>query len=138
MKRRGNSEAPEQALPATGSTQTRSVTNPKEIENDRTSIEEVLTCLNESTGTASQKNRALQGPLTTVEKIAQERGLAPEEIHNLLNIVLSGKLGAVISRGLLKNLIPISVITEDSVMSAVYSLCAQKCSSTIQVTWKAW
>ncbi|XP_060126202.1 centromere protein I isoform X2 [Zootoca vivipara] len=138
MKRRGNSEAPEQALPATGSTQTRSVTNPKEIENDRTSIEEVLTCLNESTGTASQKNRALQGPLTTVEKIAQERGLVPEEIHNLLNIVLSGKLGAVISRGLLKNLIPISVITEDSVMSAVYSLSAQKCSSTIQVLVLKW
>ncbi|XP_032994155.1 LOW QUALITY PROTEIN: centromere protein I, partial [Lacerta agilis] len=89
-------------------------------------------------GSASQKNRALQVPLKTVEKIAQERGLAPEEIHNLLNIALSGKLGTVISTRLLKNLIPISVITEDSVISAVSWLCACKCSSDIQVLILKW
>ncbi|CAI5799341.1 inositol polyphosphate 5-phosphatase OCRL isoform X3 [Podarcis lilfordi] len=42
---------------------------------------------------ASRKQGALQSPLETVEKIAQERGLAPEEIQNLLNIALSAKLG---------------------------------------------
>ncbi|XP_053230860.1 centromere protein I, partial [Podarcis raffonei] len=132
------SEAPEHPLPATGSKQTRSVTKPKEIEDDQLSIEEALNCLNKIKGSASKKNIALQGPLKTVEKIAQERGLAPEEIHNLLNITLSGKLGTVISTRLLKNLIPISVITEDSVISAVSWLCARKCSNDIQVLVLKW
>nr|XP_028570782.1 centromere protein I isoform X3 [Podarcis muralis] len=135
MKR---SRSSEQTLPATGSKQTRSVTKPEEIEDDRLSIEEALNCLNKIKGSASKKNRALQGPLKTVEKIAQERGLAPEEIHNLLNIALSGKLGTVISNRLLKNLIPISVITGDSVISAVSWLCARKCSSDIQVLVLKW
>lgn len=41
----------------------------------------------------SLKNEALQKHLLSVEKIAQERGLTPEEIDALLNIALSGKFG---------------------------------------------
>lgn len=35
----------------------------------------------------------MQKHLLTVETIAQERGLAPEELDVLLNIALSGKFG---------------------------------------------
>ncbi|CAI5799339.1 finger RFP-like [Podarcis lilfordi] len=62
---------------------------------------------------ASRKQGALQSPLETVEKIAQKRGLAPEEIQNLLNIALSAKL-------------------------AVSWLCARKCSSDFQMLILKW
>ncbi|KAL8180945.1 UNVERIFIED_CONTAM: hypothetical protein K2H54_042825, partial [Gekko kuhli] len=84
------------------------------------------------------KNEVLQKHLVTVEKIAQEKGLAPEELDILLNIALSGKFAEVVSTRLLKNLVPTSVITEDSVISAVSWLCVGKCSRTTQVLFLKW
>uniref|UniRef100_A0A8C7E3X2 Centromere protein I n=1 Tax=Naja naja TaxID=35670 RepID=A0A8C7E3X2_NAJNA len=81
-------------------------------------------------------NEALQKHLLSVENIAQERGLTPEEIDALLNIALSGKF--VVNVRLLKNLIPISAITEDSIVSAVSWLCVGKCSRNTQVLFLRW
>ncbi|XP_025023643.1 centromere protein I [Python bivittatus] len=95
-------------------------------------LEEAVNFLRKIKDRTSLKNEVLQKHLSSVEKIAQERGLTPEEIDALLNIALSGKFAEVINTRLLKNLIPISAITEDSVVSAVSWLCVGKCSRSTQ------
>uniref|UniRef100_A0A670ZXQ5 Centromere protein I n=1 Tax=Pseudonaja textilis TaxID=8673 RepID=A0A670ZXQ5_PSETE len=99
-------------------------------------LEEALIFLTKIKDRTSLKNEALQKHLLSVEKIAQERGLTPEEIDALLNIALSGKF--VVNIRLLKNLIPISAITEDSIVSAVSWLCVGKCSRNTQVLFLKW
>ncbi|XP_013919904.1 PREDICTED: centromere protein I [Thamnophis sirtalis] len=101
-------------------------------------LEEALVFLTKIKDRTSLKNEALQKHLLSVEKIAQERGLTPEEIDALLNIALSGKFAEVINTRLLKNLIPISTITEDSIVSAVSWLCVGKCSRNTQVLFLKW
>ncbi|XP_026558740.1 centromere protein I [Pseudonaja textilis] len=101
-------------------------------------LEEALIFLTKIKDRTSLKNEALQKHLLSVEKIAQERGLTPEEIDALLNIALSGKFAEVVNIRLLKNLIPISAITEDSIVSAVSWLCVGKCSRNTQVLFLKW
>ncbi|KAM3827731.1 centromere protein I [Vipera latastei] len=101
-------------------------------------LEEALIFLRKIKDRTTLKNEALQKHLLRVEKIAQERGLTPEEIDALLNIALSGKFAEVINIRLLKSLIPISVITEDSIVSAVSLLCVGKCSRNTQVLFLKW
>uniref|UniRef100_A0A6J0UM80 Centromere protein I isoform X1 n=2 Tax=Pogona vitticeps TaxID=103695 RepID=A0A6J0UM80_9SAUR len=101
-------------------------------------LEEALNYLEKTKDRTPLKNEVLQKHLTTVEKNAQERGLAPGEIDTLLNIALSGKFAEAINSRLLKNLIPMSAIMEDSVVSAVSWLCVGKCSRSTQVTFLKW
>ncbi|XP_053130301.1 centromere protein I [Hemicordylus capensis] len=101
-------------------------------------LEEALDYLEKIKDRTSLKNKVLQQYLVTVEKTAQERGLAPEEIDILLNIALSGKFAEAISTRLVKNLIPTSLIKEDSVVSAVSWLCVSKCSRNTQVLFLKW
>ncbi|XP_042336432.1 centromere protein I isoform X2 [Sceloporus undulatus] len=109
-----------------------------EEEYSQSSLEKALNYLEKLKDRTSLKNAVLQKHLATVEKIAQERGLKPQEIHVLLNVALSGKLGEGANIRLLKNLIPTSTITEDSVVSAVSWLCVGKCSCNTQVTFLKW
>ncbi|XP_070615928.1 centromere protein I [Erythrolamprus reginae] len=110
----------------------------EETQNTEDPLEEALTFLTKIKDRTSLKNAALQKHLSSVEKIAQERGLTSEEIDVLLNIALSGKFAEMISIRLLKNLIPISTITEDSIVSAVSWLCVGKCSRNTQVLFLKW
>ncbi|XP_077164149.1 centromere protein I isoform X2 [Paroedura picta] len=98
-------------------------------------LEEALTYFKKAKGRTSQKNEVLQKYLGIVEKIAQDRGLAPEELDILLNIALSAE---AVSTRLLKNLIPTSTVMEDSVVSAVSWLCVHKCSRATQVLFLKW
>ncbi|XP_048371026.1 centromere protein I [Sphaerodactylus townsendi] len=102
------------------------------------SPEEALSYLQKAKDRTPPKNEVLQKHLVTVEKIAQERGLAPEELDILLKIALSGKFAEVVSTRLLKNLVPTSAIMEDSVVSAVSWLCVAKCSRGTQVLFLKW
>ncbi|XP_062998086.1 centromere protein I [Elgaria multicarinata webbii] len=101
-------------------------------------LEEAVCYLEKIKDRISLKNEVLQKHLATVEKIAQERGLTPEEIDIVLNVALSGKFAEAINTRLLKNLIPTSVITEDSIVSAVSWLCVSKCSQNTQVIFLKW
>ncbi|XP_060105557.1 centromere protein I [Heteronotia binoei] len=101
-------------------------------------LEEALTYLKKAKDRTPPKNEVLQKHLVAMEKIAQERGLAPEQLDILLNIALSGKFAEAVSTRLLKNLVPTSAIMEDSVISAVSWLCVGKCSRTTQVVFLKW
>ncbi|KAJ6663323.1 hypothetical protein lerEdw1_010459 [Lerista edwardsae] len=101
-------------------------------------LEEALSYLEKIKDRTSPKDEVMQKHLLTVEKVAQERGLAPEELDDLLNIALSGKFADRINTRLLKNLIPTSSIMGDSVISAVSWLCVGKCSRSTQVLFLKW
>ncbi|XP_061454742.1 centromere protein I isoform X2 [Rhineura floridana] len=107
----------------------------EETDHGQDPLEEALSYLEKIKDRTSLKNEALQKHLGTVEKIAQKRGLAPEETDILLNIALSAE---AINTRLLKNLIPISAVTADSVISAVSWLCVGKCSRNTQVMFLKW
>ncbi|KAH0631005.1 hypothetical protein JD844_004467 [Phrynosoma platyrhinos] len=109
-----------------------------EDEYSQSPLEEAVNYLEKIKDRTSLKNEVLQKHLATVEKIAQERGLKPKEIDVLLNVALSGKFGEVANTRLLKNLIPTSTITGDSVVAAVSWLCVGKCSCNTQVTFLKW
>ncbi|KAG8144528.1 hypothetical protein E2320_013027, partial [Naja naja] len=141
MKRGVAAKKQKQNLPVTSSKQTdistwianghqdtqghkdRKIPSNEETDCTQDPLEEALIFLTKIKDRTSLKNEALQKHLLSVENIAQERGLTPEEIDALLNIALSGKFAEVVNVRLLKNLIPISAITEDSIVSAVSWLC---------------
>nr|XP_056714962.1 centromere protein I [Euleptes europaea] len=110
----------------------------EDVDHRQDPLEEALSYLKEAKDRIPPKNEVLQKHLETVEKIAQERGLAPEELDILLNIALSGKFAEVVNTRLLKNLVPTSAIMEDSVISAVSWLCVDKCSRATQVLFLKW
>ncbi|NXX97471.1 CENPI protein, partial [Centropus bengalensis] len=103
------------------------------------SLEEALSYFQNVEGHVSlKKSSILQKHLNTVETIALQRGLPPEAFIVLLNVALSGKLADTVNTRLLKSLIPASVVSEDSVVSAVSWLCVGKCSSSVQLLFLKW
>nr|XP_060612349.1 centromere protein I [Anolis sagrei ordinatus]XP_060612350.1 centromere protein I [Anolis sagrei ordinatus] len=157
MKKGISAKQPEETLPAISSKDTNlsawrtKYAASKDAQSDKTAqmciseegdsqniLKEALNFLKKVKGRTSLKNEILQKHLTIVEKIAQERGLKAKEIDVLLNVALSGKFAEMVNSRLLKNLIPTSTITDDSIVSAVSCLCAGKCSKTTQALFLKW
>ncbi|XP_071425272.1 centromere protein I [Pithys albifrons albifrons] len=157
MHRRKNSKTPKRPLGVGNKSQTDlsawrkgGKTDPKKSlqdhqksnqENDSQefSLEQALSYFEKVQGRVSlRSNSVLQKHLSAVESIALEQGLPPEGFEILLNVVLSGRLADTVSTRLLKSLIPASVIPEDSVVTAVSWLCANKCSGNIKLIFLRW
>nr|XP_008118420.1 PREDICTED: centromere protein I isoform X2 [Anolis carolinensis] len=147
MKKGINAKQPEETLPAISSKDTKNtVSNDAQcdkapqmcISDSQSLLEEALDYLKKVKDRTSSKNEILQKHLATVENIAQERGLKAKEIHVLLKVALSGKFAETVNSRLLKNLIPTSTISDDSIVSAVSWLCVGKCSKNTQATFLKW
>uniref|UniRef100_A0A8C3X1Y9 Centromere protein I n=1 Tax=Catagonus wagneri TaxID=51154 RepID=A0A8C3X1Y9_9CETA len=90
------------------------------------------------TKTSQSKDKTLEKHLKTVENVAWKSGLAPEGIDILLNVALSGKFGSAVNTRIFKCMIPVTLISEDSVVKAVSWLCVGKCSGSTKVLFYRW
>ncbi|TEA25127.1 hypothetical protein DBR06_SOUSAS34710013 [Sousa chinensis] len=88
--------------------------------------------------TSQSKDKTLEKHLKTVENVAWKNGLAPEGIDILLNVALSGKFGIAVNTRIFKCMIPATLISEDSVVTAVSWLCVGKCSGSTKVLFYRW
>ncbi|XP_036595754.1 centromere protein I isoform X2 [Trichosurus vulpecula] len=85
-----------------------------------------------------RKGAAVERHLQTVENIAWNSGLAPEDIDTLLDVALTGPFAEVVKTRLLKCLIPATLIPESAVVRAFSRLCASNCSTNIKILFFRW
>ncbi|XP_060688725.1 centromere protein I isoform X1 [Hemiscyllium ocellatum] len=76
--------------------------------------------------------------LDTIEGIAFERGLPPDVIESLLDVVMSARLVDRFNTRLIKCLIPASVVPECAVTNAISWMCTRKPSINVQVLFIRW
>ncbi|XP_072286574.1 centromere protein I [Pyxicephalus adspersus] len=83
-------------------------------------------------------NIFLQQHLTTVETVGLSEGIPAEGIDVLLKLALSGYLAENVNSKILKSLVPVADIFEDTLISAVSLFCTGKVSTNTQLVFLQW
>ncbi|KAG8447712.1 hypothetical protein GDO86_015000 [Hymenochirus boettgeri] len=108
-------------------------------ENSGKRMEEAISYFSNVHSSVSVKgNPALITHVCAVENFAEHHGIAPDEISVLLNLALSGNLADNLSARLLKCLIPVSEVDQNSIVQAVSLFCVGKCSTNTQIMFIRW
>ncbi|XP_019634916.1 PREDICTED: centromere protein I-like [Branchiostoma belcheri] len=92
----------------------------------------------ESASTKVRGNIKLQLALEGIEQHAQNKGLSPDTILSLTQVITSGKFADSTNSRLVKCLIPATTVPEEAAVRAISWMCTNKPSKNVQALLLRW